>query len=372
MKVGMLTSTAEHCGIAVYSRDLARGMVGLADLQIVPVWDKVQPWDTYLNDSVRRLHGCDLVHIQHEYSFWGSVLPGQNKFFRQAATIRQPIVMTAHTLDSVEDVLGLGLPGSPIKRLAKRLLALMPPYKRVIESETFKVADRLIVHDSYSARLLQARGIDEDKIRVIPMGVPIVSDGNSSGEGFRDKHGLSGRKLITVFGFVRPGRGYETALAALAELTSETTLVIAGGPQTKAQEVYLARLMSTVKSLGLEDRVLVTGYLSEGEVTEVMLASDVILMPQEKGTGSYSLQVALPYGRPIVSSDLPFFTALEDQGCLVSFRRRDSEDLAYKLNLLLTDLSLRKSLAQRAIACAADHSWEKTAASTIEVYAELI
>ena len=121
MKVGMLTSTSERCGISVYSADLAAGMAKLVDLDIVSVWDPSEPWDAYLAESSESLNAADVVHIQHEYSFWGSVLPGQNKFFDQVSSIKCPIVMTAHTLDPAAKVLGLDLPGSFLRKTAKRL-----------------------------------------------------------------------------------------------------------------------------------------------------------------------------------------------------------------------------------------------------------
>lgn len=372
MKVGMLTSVAERCGICVYSADLADGLRKLVDLEVVPVWDRVSPWETYLSDSADRLNARDVVHVQHEYSFWGSVLPGQNKFFEQMASIRKPIVFTVHTLDPAAQVLGLGLPGSPIRKVVKRILAAFPPYRKVIERRTFEVADRIVVHDSEKASRLKGRGIPESRIRVIPMGVPPPSPDPALGDEFRREFGLEGRTLLVVFGFVRPGRGYETVLDALPMLSQPATLVIAGGPQTGAQAVYADSLAQRASSLGLADRVVITGYLPDEKIAGALRAADIILLPQMLGTGSYTIQVAFGYGKPMIASDLPCFVDPEQShGCPLTFARGDARDLAAKLNSVLEDEALRSRLSRSALEYAAEHSWDKVAEKTVEVYREL-
>ena len=369
MKVRMLTSVGDRCGIAYYSQDLAEGLRSLVDLEVVPIWDRVLPWEDYRDQSAERLNAADVVHIQHEFSFWGSILPGQNKFFDQVSSIRKPIVLTAHTLDPVQQVLGLSLPGSLPRKALKRMLAMYPPYRRTIERSTFEVADRIIIHDSFSASRLEGRGIPRSKVRVIPMGVP-APNSEPGGNSFRRKFGLEGRTLITVFGFVRPGRGYESSLDALPGLDRDAVLVIAGGPQTEPQRAYLNALSADIEARGLKDRVLVTGYLPDEEVPGAMQAADVVLIPQEHGTGSYSLMVALGYGKPILASDLQCF--LDFEPSLWIFKRGDSKDLGAKLGTLLADEESRKRLSTKALAYAREYSWERIAEKTVEIYEELI
>ncbi|HET6456409.1 MAG TPA: glycosyltransferase [Armatimonadota bacterium] len=370
MKVGMLTSVGDRCGIAEYSQDLADGLRKLVDLDVVAVWDRSSPWNAYLAQSTERLNTADVVHIQHEYSFWGSVLPRQNRFFEQVAGIGKPIVLTAHTLDPTTQVLGLHLPGPLPRKALKLMLAYYPPYRQTIERATFQIADRIIIHDSFAAGKLEGRGIPRSKMGIIPMGIPAANLEPGLGDAFRRKFGLEGRKLITVFGFVRPGRGYETALDALTKLGNDAVLIIAGGPQTESQKAYVDSLSADIEVRGLRDRVVITGYLPDEEVPGAMQAADIALIPQEHGTGSYSLMVALGYGKPILASDLRFLLEFED--VLWTFKRGDSEDLAGKLRILLEDEETRNRLSGKALAYAKDHSWDKIAEKTVEVYQELI
>ena len=287
-------------------------------------------------------------------------------------SIRKPIVLTVHTLDPAAQVLGLSLPGSPIRRAMKRILAAFPPYRNVIERRTFEVADRIVVHDSEKAARLKGRGIPESRIRVIPMGVPAPNPDPALGDRFRREFGLEGRRLLVVFGFVRPGRGYEIVLDALPMLSRPATLVIAGGPQTEAQAVYADSLVRRASSLRLADRVVITGYLPDEKVAGALRAADIILLPQIAGTGSYSIQVAFGYGKPIVASDMPCFVDPEQShGCPLTFARGDARDLSAKLDSVLQGPPLAQKLSQCALEYAKEHSWDRIAEKTVEVYREL-
>jgi glycosyltransferase involved in cell wall biosynthesis len=162
-------------------------------------------------------------------------------------------------------------------------------------------------------------------------------------------------------------------LEALPMLDPRVTLVIAGGAQTDAQCEYLDSLMENVSSLGLRDRVVVTGYLSDDQVAGAMRAADVVLLPQLSATGSYTVQIAYAYGKPILASDLPCFTYPEQtEGALLTFRAGDARILAAKLKSVLEEGDLRARLAQGALDYAAHHSWDAVAAKTVEVYRDVI
>lgn len=370
MKVGMLTSTDERCGIAQYTHDLCSGFGSDVDIEVVPVRSGTDHWSSYIGQSANRLNACDVVHIQHDYSFWGSILPGKNAFFRHMASIRRPKVITAHTLDSASDMLAVTESGAPA-RFLKSMLAYVSGYRDSIERATFDLADRIIVHDNPAARILQNRGISGDKIRIVPMGVPEPVEDSGSGDDFVRKHRLEGRKLIVIFGFIRPGRGYEAVLDIMAELDSGTMLVIAGGAQNPAQELYLESLKGDIEKRGLSDRVFITGYLTDTDVAGVMQSADIVLCSQESGTGSYSVQVALGYGAPILASDLPCFDDLKTEyGCLITFRNGDRQDLLSKIKLLLTDKDLSRTLSSSASGYAHRHTWRKVAEMTEAVYRE--
>src|SRR5436305_984108 len=114
LRIALLTSTRERCGIAAYSRALAGALAEHVALHVVPV-DR-QPSTP---ESLERLNAADVIHIQHEYSFWGSALPGRSRFPALLAALRRPYLLTAHTIAPAAEVLGAD-PGAPGWRAAAR------------------------------------------------------------------------------------------------------------------------------------------------------------------------------------------------------------------------------------------------------------
>ena len=103
MKVAMLTTVGDRCGIAAYSRDLTAGLQGLVDLEVEPIEVGKQPVEHY-EDQAGRLNSADVIHIQHEHSFWGGILPGQSAFWTLRYLLQKPVVITAHTTTSLADL----------------------------------------------------------------------------------------------------------------------------------------------------------------------------------------------------------------------------------------------------------------------------
>src|SRR5689334_22473417 len=100
MKVAMLATTGERCGIAAYSRALIEALCGLPDMavELIPIQEGKQPTEHY-QEQARRFNAddIDVVHIQHEHSFWGGILPRASAYWELRYLVQKPVVLTAHT-----------------------------------------------------------------------------------------------------------------------------------------------------------------------------------------------------------------------------------------------------------------------------------
>src|SRR5260370_19922893 len=66
-----------------------------------------------------RLNDADVIHVQHEYAYWGGMAPDTG-YFAFMAALRRPVVMTVHELD--RRAIGTrGLP-APLELAYKRWL----------------------------------------------------------------------------------------------------------------------------------------------------------------------------------------------------------------------------------------------------------
>src|SRR6266702_2605348 len=150
MRVALLTSTEERCGIARYSRDLHAALTPLVDVDLIPI----HPWPPE-GQRLERLRAADIVHLQHEYSFWGTAFPPPRVYYEGVERFRKPgrLVITAHTVAEAEGVVGAR--GGGMKPLVKRAaLSLKPGLRQAIEAGPFRVADRIIVHSPAAAPAL--------------------------------------------------------------------------------------------------------------------------------------------------------------------------------------------------------------------------
>ena len=109
MKVSMLTTVGDKCGIAAYSSDLVLELNQLVDLDIVKIDSGMQSVD-YYRAQAERLNTSDVIHIQHEHSFWGGILPGKSAFWNLRYLLKKPVVVTAHTTTSLARLLRLRAP----------------------------------------------------------------------------------------------------------------------------------------------------------------------------------------------------------------------------------------------------------------------
>jgi glycosyltransferase involved in cell wall biosynthesis len=122
----------------------------------------------------------------------------------------------------------------------------------------------------------------------------------------RSRLGLSGRRVVTLLGFVYGRKGHRYAVEAVPQMPADAVLVYAGGPVAGRSFVYdLA--MSKAKELDLGDRFRITGYLSEEELETWMAATDLAILPFTDLSASGSLSSWIAAGKPMLASDLPGF-----------------------------------------------------------------
>jgi glycosyltransferase involved in cell wall biosynthesis len=365
----MLTTVGDRCGIAAYSRDLAAELRKLVDLTVVPIEPGKLPLARY-EEQARELNRADVVHIQHEHSFWGGILPNHSAFWNLRYLIQKPVVLTAHTTTSLSDLLRVRDERRLPHRIAKTLLVWRRGYRDSVEIAPF-VTGRCIVHTEDGKSELVARGANPKYIHVIPAGIP---DRLPAERVARElPFDADGRRIVALFGYLAPNKGYEVALQALRELPDDVMLVIAGGTRSAEMEPYAQSLVSLIEEMKLTGRVAVTGFLPEESVAAVMERADVVIAPHTYATGSYSITIPLAYGKAIVASDLPCFAEIAAEGeILQTVPAGDSRELAAAMRDLLENDVSRRMLEERASGYASRRTWPAVAERTVAIYREAI
>jgi glycosyltransferase involved in cell wall biosynthesis len=375
MNIAMLTSVGERCGIAAYTRALVEGLQTLPDtgVEVVPITEGKQPREHYVAQAeLLNAPHIDVVHIQHEHSFWGGILPGKSAFWELRYLIKKPVVLTAHTTYALADLLKIKTERRPHKWLAKQLLLRNTAYRDSVDIAPF-VSAMTIVHTAAARRELIERGANPNSVQIVPTGVPKALRAPTGGKAFRERHGLHGRRFVTIFGYIAPNKGYELTLDILPQLPEDVVLVIAGGIRVPGEEPYAECVNGLIARSGQANRVVVTGFLSDDDVAEAMEASDLVLAPHTWATGSYSVTLPLTHGRPVLASDLDCFHEIAGRmDCIALFKAGDAPDYSARLLALLADPARRKQLELGARAYADRFSWPRVASMTRRIYDQTI
>jgi glycosyltransferase involved in cell wall biosynthesis len=297
-------------------------------------------------DAINRSN-ADIVSVQHEFGLYGTwsdgVFDDHLRPFLMALTT--PVITTLHTV-----------PPDPT-----------PSMRAAIQSAVEFSAATVVMADAAARILATTYGIAEVPI-VIPHGMPAIQPHGRVR--MKEKLGVRGRTIISTFGLVDPRKGIEfmiEAMPAIVERHPAALYLVAGQTHPELRrhdgESYRNQLVATVKRLGLQNYVsFIDEYMSQREIIELLLASDVYVTPYLDPTQitSGTLAYALGAGKAIVST--PYLHATEalgdDRGILVPFR--DSAALVKAVSRLLEDPDLKSRFERVSFEYARDMSWPQT------------
>jgi len=175
----------------------------------------------------------------------------------------------------------------------------------------------LLVHSDWGRRFLEeelsqrAPGLSLPEIRRVPMPMPAPDQpSREDAAAWRRRLGVPpGAVLLGSFGFQTPIKRTDVLLRSLAEPGMEEMVVVVAG-----EAAPLFDLSALIRDLGVQDRVVVTGFLDEASFPTAIAACDLCLNLRYPSAGetSASLLRILALGRPAVVSDYGQFSELPD------------------------------------------------------------
>jgi len=184
----------------------------------------------------------------------------------------------------------------------------------------------------------------------------------------REKYGLPEAPYILSLCTLEPRKNIEGVVAAFGRLAGrgalgDAHLVLAGTAGWK----YGAVTESLERLGGLRDRVTVTGFVDDGDLSALYSGATMFIYPSRyEGFGLPVLE-AMQCGVPTITSDnssLP--EVVGEAGLMVP--AEDGEALDAAVLRLWDDGALRSELGRRALARAATFSWGRTVEATVAVY----
>jgi rhamnosyl/mannosyltransferase len=227
-----------------------------------------------------------------------------------------------------------------------RRLALAYRFYRPFEQRLL-AASRAIIATS-PAYLESSAALEpwRERCRVVPLGLDpsrIPEPAPSALALAEQLWGGTGLRVLAI-GRLTYYKGHDTLIRAAAELPETRFLIVGSGDQRE-------RLNSLIRSLSLDKRVHLPGFLPDATLNALLASCDLLCLPSLERTEAFGLVLleAMRFGKPVVASDIPgsgvgWVVRQAGHGLLTP--PGDPVWLARALRVLMTDPVRRRQLGQ--------------------------
>jgi D-inositol-3-phosphate glycosyltransferase len=293
----------------------------------------------------------DLVHSHYWLSGWvGQALK---------TAWRVPHVIMFHTLGEVKNRHHLDQREPDHRIDAERLVA--------------QGVDRVICASRGEKELLGALyGVPQSRVTVVPCGVDTEAFRPLNKVAARRRLGIPAKGPLVLFvGRIEPLKGIDVLLRAVSHLDGRfRVLVIGGDGKDVARKSELAVLASELR---IADRVKFLDAVPHHDLPLYYNAADICVVPSYYESFGLVAVEAMACGLPVIASRVGGLkeTVLDGQtGYLVPWLC--PEPFAERLELLLNNEPLRRSLGREARAAAERYHWSEVATRVEDVYHDLV
>jgi len=314
--------------------------------------DELLPFVGQLGSELAARFAADPPDLVHAH-FWMSGLAALSA----TRDLDVPVVQTFHALGVT-------------KRRFQGRHDTSPPVRIRMERALARDVDRIVATCTDEVGELIRLGAARNRITVVPSGVDVDQfspDGPVAERGDRPR--------VLCIGRLVPRKGFDTVIRALVGVP-EAELIIAGGPAADelAGDPEAARLTRLAERFGVADRVRLVGAVARPDVPALLRSADlVVCTPWYEPFGIVPLE-AMACGVPVVASAVGGFldTVVDGAtGTLVPPRRPDR--LAAAMRRLLAEPFWREAYGTAGVDRARSrYSWDRIAAATLAVYADLL
>jgi glycosyltransferase involved in cell wall biosynthesis len=163
------------------------------------------------------------------------------------------------------------------------------PGDRQLARKVFGKVDSVLVHSDAQATVAGEMGNRPVFTATLPPVFPPKSADYA--------HPTAVTKMLLFFGLVRPYKGLDVLLRALAEVP-DVNLTIAG--EIWGEDIY----MPLAERLGISDRVtFIRRYVADDELQELFSSVDAVVLPYRGGTATFNVAYAHYFGLPVIATN---------------------------------------------------------------------
>ena len=269
----------------------------------------------------------DIVHVQYEPGMYGLILDPVNpkktntnieSFYDKC---KVPLVTTFHSAYTVRQWFSLGptKTNSRNRNANKLLLRRVGDYwKRFLNYRSFHNLNKKklqngqsgIVFSHYMSKMIGGQG----DIEIIYHGSQTAPFARVTKKEARSKFSLPQEGQIALaLGFRTATKGWD--ILEKMKVPSGWTIVVS------SSENHYIKYDLPLRIGNDSSIIILQGFLSEFDLSNLFYASDAIILPYKVSSGSGVMFDGLAHGLPFVASDLEFFREFSAQGLGITVRR---------------------------------------------------
>lgn len=338
MRIGYLHIGPTQNGIRRYSELIAsearRQSMDVIEAEVAMTESRQRNRAMFI-DAAQKLSSADVVHLQHFEDYWGR--KGRRQLYYFWLFMRhcpRPLVLTLHDTFLERQHFSW-------RNMADYVSTMYRPNVLALRWMLTHVQQVLVCTEEEARRLNEfftgTKLIRSGKIKVLPHFVEerqIAVTQDSA----RKRLGLEGVKTVTLLGYIFPRKGHRLMVEAIPKLPPDVKVIFAGGPPNKNCEWLLEKILTIAKATGVEDRLRITGYLSEEDLERYLLATDLAICPFQTCSASSSLSSWISVAHPkILAYDLPQIAEYNrlEPGAIHTFQSYTPDALAQAIQKLL-------------------------------------
>ena len=275
--------------------------------------------NTWLKSHIR---DYDIIHLHELQSYQNNIV------FSHAKKANVPYILHAHGL----------APKIMEKSFLKRL------YNYVWGDDILKNASKVIALTEMESIEYQEMGVPEKKIVIVPNGLDLSVVKHLPDKGlFRKKIGYNAdEKIILYLGRLNETKGIHLLIDAFGQILpqmADARLVIVG-----PDDGYLQHLIIKISQMGISDRVLIVGPVSETEKFTAYMDADICVLPSIYEPFGITVLEAWACGVPvIVTKGCGIADVVKSAGLVVDYNK---EQMASAILQLLKNEELRKKFGE--------------------------
>lgn len=234
-----------------------------------------------------------------------------------------------------------------------------------------------ILADSHSTQrdLAAVWNVPAEKVTVLHSGVNErfrpVTDPVALAD-VRARYGLGDQPYVLAVGTIQPRKNYEMLVRAFRAVAERLPhkLVIAGGRGWLTEG-----LAAEIDRQGLEERVLMAGFVTDDDLPALYSAADLFVFPSLYEGFGLPLLEAMGCDVPVISSDassLPEVAGTGGQAAAILLHPTDEAAWSAAMLRLLRDAAERERLVKAGRAQVARFTWQTAARRLAHLYAALL